>query len=187
MLAPYTTLRIGGPARYFCEVRSEAELLEAVDFAQERKLELFVLGGGSNLLVSDRGFDGLVIRMGIVGPVQAVSFDGIVEFRVAAGVDWDGFVRQVCELGISGVECLAGIPGLVGGTPVQNVGAYGQEVAETIVSVTALDLKSGSFAVLPREACGFGYRRSVFNSTARGRYIVTSVTFRFVPEAKPKL
>jgi UDP-N-acetylmuramate dehydrogenase len=186
-LAPYTTLRIGGTARYFCEVRGETELLEAVDFAQERGLSLFVLGGGSNLLVSDAGFDGLVIRMGIIGPVQSVENGGIVEFRVAAGVEWDKFVLQLCEQGISGVECLAGIPGLVGGTPVQNVGAYGQEVAETIASVTALDLKSGSFVVLPREACGFAYRRSIFNSTAKGRHIVTAVTFQFDSETKPKL
>jgi UDP-N-acetylmuramate dehydrogenase len=186
-LAPYTTLRIGGKARYFCEVTSEAQLLEALDFAQERSLPLFVLGGGSNLLVSDAGFDGLVIRMGIVGPVQSVEDGGIVEFRVSAGVEWDDFVLQVCEQGISGVECLAGIPGLVGGTPVQNVGAYGQEVAETIVSVTALDLKSGSFVVMPREACGFAYRRSVFNSSAKGRYIVTAVTSQFDRENRPKL
>ena len=129
-LAPYTTLRIGGPARYFCEVATEDALLEAVQYARERQLPIFVLGGGSNLLVADAGFDGLVLHVAITA--QGVSFGS--NFHVASGTDWDLFVRRICELGISGIECLAGIPGSVGGTPVQNVGAYGQEVAETIQS-----------------------------------------------------
>ena len=134
-LAPFTTLRIGGPARYFAEITSEAGLLEAVGFARERRLPLFVLGGGSNLLVADEGFDGIVLKIALGGETAVEKADGKLSYTVPAGVDWDAFVLSVCAQGISGVECLAGIPGLVGGTPVQNVGAYGQEVAETITEV----------------------------------------------------
>lgn len=161
--------------------------MEAVRFASERGLRMFVLGGGSNLLVGDAGFDGLVVRMALDGPAQVASSGEAVEYSVAAGVDWNSFVHEVCEQGISGVECLAGIPGLVGGTPIQNVGAYGQEVASTIVSVRALDLSTGEFVVLGREQCGFSYRRSIFNTTHRGRYVVTGVTFRFDRAARPNL
>jgi UDP-N-acetylmuramate dehydrogenase len=193
-LAPYTTLRLGGPARYFCEVTTEDDLLEAVLFARERRLEVFVLGGGSNLLVADTGFDGLVIHAALHHAIQMAG--GYIDsrptatpltYQVPAGMDWNAFVLQTCEGGVSGVECLAGIPGLVGGAPIQNIGAYGQEVATTVQSVRALDLETLAFVTLPRDACGFAYRRSIFNSTHRGRYIVTSVTFRFDLDAVPNL
>ncbi len=187
MLAPYTTFRIGGSARYFCEVTSEVELREAVKFAGGRGFRIFVLGGGSNLLVGDEGFDGLVIHVAIDDPVLSSSDGRYADYVATAGMDWDAFVLQVCEQGISGVECLAGIPGLVGGTPVQNVGAYGQEVAGTIVGVRAFDLEAMDFVVLSHGECGFAYRRSIFNTTQRGRYIVTAVTFRFDLAARPKL
>ncbi|HMF53181.1 MAG TPA: UDP-N-acetylmuramate dehydrogenase [Edaphobacter sp.] len=186
-LAPFTTLRIGGPARFFCEVRTEAGLPEALAFARERSLPIFVLGGGSNLLVSDAGFDGLVLRIALDSPILPSFNDDLVVYTVAAGVEWNRFVLSVCEQGISGVECLAGIPGTVGGTPVQNVGAYGQEVSETIASVRALDLETNRFVDLSNAECGFAYRRSLFNTTDRGRYIVTAVTFRFDFARKPRL
>lgn len=186
-LAPYTTLRIGGPARYFTEVRTEDELLDAVAFARRENHPMFVLGGGSNLVVSDSGFDGLVIHIAFDGPTTSSQQNNWVEYAVPAGADWNDFVRSVCEQGISGVECLAGIPGTVGGTPVQNVGAYGQEVAETISAVRVLDLESSNFVTLDNVACGFAYRRSIFNTTHKGRYIVTAVTFRFDPTRKPHL
>jgi UDP-N-acetylmuramate dehydrogenase len=186
-LAPYTTFRIGGPARYFCEITKESGLIEAVKFASQHNLHIFVLGGGSNLLVSDSGFDGLVLHIAIDSPIQTTPNGSLLDYNVTAGTDWDAFVVQVCEQGISGVECLAGIPGSVGGTPVQNVGAYGQEVADTIVNVRVFDLETDAFVDLPRDQCGFAYRRSIFNSTCRNRYIVTAVTFRFDPTAKPKL
>ncbi|MBS1799470.1 MAG: UDP-N-acetylmuramate dehydrogenase [Acidobacteria bacterium] len=186
-LAPYTTLGIGGPASYFAEITSEAALVEAVGFARERNLALFTVGGGSNLLVADSGFDGFVLHIAIDGPT-GITIDGDTALHtVAAGVEWNAFVLSVCNEEISGVECLAGIPGSVGGTPVQNVGAYGQEVAETIDFVRALDLHSMTFVDLPRDQCGFSYRRSIFNSTARGRYIVTAVTFRFDLSRRPRL
>ena len=186
-LAPYTTLHIGGPARYFAQVHTEAELLKAVVFARERSLPIFVLGGGSNLLVGDSGFPGLVLQIAIHQPLASTDRDGLLYETVPAGVEWNDFVLSICEQGISGIECLAGIPGSVGGTPVQNVGAYGQEVSETIASVRALDLETLQVVELSNQQCGFAYRRSIFNTTHRGRYIVTAVTFRFDASAKPRL
>jgi UDP-N-acetylmuramate dehydrogenase len=187
LLAPFNTFHIGGPASYFCEVASEAELVEAVQFARQHSLKIFILGGGSNLLVGDDGFDGLVVRIVIDGKVEPVQDGRFVEYGVAAGTDWNAFVLRVCEQGISGVECLAGIPGSVGGTPVQNVGAYGQEVASTITAVRAFDLEAGDFVTLSHGECGFAYRHSIFNTSQRGRYVVTAVTFRFDVEARPNL
>jgi UDP-N-acetylmuramate dehydrogenase len=186
-LAPYTTFRIGGPARFFCDIHTETELLEAVHFARNRNLAIFVLGGGSNLLLSDSGFNGLVLHIAIDAPAHADSTDNFVDYTIAAGTDWDSFVHQICEQGISGVECLAGIPGTIGGTPVQNVGAYGQEVANTITQVRVLDLETLTFTTLTHDQCGFSYRRSIFNTTHRNRYIVTQVTFRFDRAAAPNL
>jgi UDP-N-acetylmuramate dehydrogenase len=186
-LAPYTTFRIGGPARFFAEVTTEAELLEAVHFARQRNLEIFTLGGGSNLLVGDSGFDGLVIHIAITTPTQAKRSGHFIDYTAAAGTDWNTFVLEICNQGISGVECLAGIPGSIGGTPVQNVGAYGQEVANTITSVRALDLESNTFVTLTHQQCAFAYRRSIFNTTHRNRYIVTQVNFRLDRTAKLNL
>ena len=186
-LAPLTTLRVGGPARYFCRVETERELVEAVWFSEERRLGRFILGGGSNVLVSDTGFRGLVVQMAIAGEFEPANDKDRVVYQVPAGVDWDRFVRMTVDGGLSGVECLAGIPGLVGGTPVQNVGAYGQEVADTITEVRVLDLRSMDFVNLPAAQCGFGYRRSIFNSTEAGRYVVTAVKFGLDPQAKPTL
>ncbi len=182
LLAPYTTFGIGGPARWFADAEDEAGVVEAVGFARNRGLPLFVLGGGSNLLVSDEGFPGVVLHIALLGIEQ----DGVL-FRVAAGVDWDRLVTLAVERGLGGIECLAGIPGTVGGTPVQNVGAYGQEVAETIVSVRALDLHSLNFAELSAAECGFSYRHSIFNSSDRGRYIVTRVDYGLRQDAAPVL
>jgi UDP-N-acetylmuramate dehydrogenase len=187
LLAPYTTLRIGGPARFFCEVTTEAELLEAIHFTRQHSLKLFTLGGGSNLLIGDSGFDGLVLHIAIRLPIEATHHGRYIDYTVAAGTDWNNFVLNICEQGISGVECLAGIPGSVGGTPVQNVGAYGQEVADTITSVRAFDLDTGTFVALSHEECRFAYRSSIFNTTHRNRYIVTQVTFRLDSAALPNL
>jgi UDP-N-acetylmuramate dehydrogenase len=187
LLAPYTTLRIGGPARFFCEVTTEAELLKAIHFARQHSLKLFTLGGGSNLLIGDSGFDGLVLHIAIRTPTEATRQGRYIDYTAAAGTAWNSFVLDICEQGISGVECLAGIPGSVGGTPVQNVGAYGQEVADTITSVRAFDLDTSTFVTLTHEECRFAYRSSIFNTTQRNRYIVTQVTFRLDSTALPNL
>jgi UDP-N-acetylmuramate dehydrogenase len=186
-LAPYTTLRIGGPARFFCEVDAEDEIAEVVSFARQRNLPLFVLGGGSNLLVSDAGFDGVVLRVGVPASKGERHHRESVLLKVGAGENWDDVVLHAVDRGYAGIECLAGIPGDVGGTPVQNVGAYGQEVAETILQVRVYDLETGTFVDLDHEACRFGYRRSLFNMEARGRYIVTSVTYKLRPGGAPAL
>jgi len=179
-LAPYTTFGIGGPARWFAEAASEGEVVEASEWARERGVPLFVLGGGSNVLIADAGFAGLVLRVAVKG----VERDG-GRFRVGAGEDWDGFVERAVTSDCAGIECLAGIPGTVGGTPVQNVGAYGQEVASIIERVRAFDLNARSFVESSKEECGFGYRCSRFNSIDRGRYIVTRVDYRLEPGGAP--
>lgn len=186
-LAPFTTFGIGGPARWFVEARTEAEAVEAAHWARERGVPLFVLGGGSNLLVSDEGFPGLVLHIALRGiEEQDVAGDGVV-FRVWAGEDWDQFVRHATQQNCGGVECLAGIPGTVGGTPVQNVGAYGQEVASVIGRVCAYDLRDGGVVELVAEQCDFGYRRSRFNTTDRGRYAVLRVDYRLQRNVAPTL
>ena len=190
-LAPRTTLRIGGPARFFVEARNVAEVQEAVTFAASRDLPLFILGGGSNLVVADAGWPGLVLKVGVDGieqrPGHADDESGKVIFDVGAGESWDKFVSRSVMARCAGVECLSGIPGSVGGTPVQNVGAYGQEVSETIVSVQVLDLKDGQIRELCKEACGFSYRCSIFNTTEFGRFIVLRVSYALTPEGKPRI
>lgn len=186
-LAPFTTLGIGGPARWFVEAAREDEIVEAAAWVRERGAPLFVLGGGSNLLVADAGFDGLVLRVGLRGIEIADDSDhtGRRVYQVAAGEDWDSFIERAVNENCAGVECLAGIPGTVGGTPVQNVGAYGQEVASVIERVRAFDLREQSFVEFAASECGFAYRRSRFNSVDRGRYVVTRVDFRLTPGGAP--
>jgi UDP-N-acetylmuramate dehydrogenase len=186
-LAPFTTFGIGGPARWFCEAASEEEIAEAAAWAEARNLPLFVLGGGSNLLVSDAGFDGLVLRVGLRGMMATDAPDkaGQIIYQVAAGEDWDSFVQKSVEDNCAGVECLAGIPGTVGGTPVQNVGAYGQEVASVLSRVRAFDLQTRSFVEFAAAECGFSYRRSRFNSADCGHYVVTRVDYRLTPGGAP--
>lgn len=186
VLAPYTTFRIGGPARWFMEAASESDLAEAVTFAREKNTQLFVLGGGSNLLVSDKGFPGAVVHVANRGIRQDLDGEYSV-FTAAAGEDWDDFVSTVVEQDFAGVECMAGIPGTVGGTPVQNVGAYGQEVSSTIVAVRALDRTTLKMVDFAAAQCQFGYRRSIFNSTGRDRYIVTEVGYRLRLHGAPHL
>jgi len=181
-LAPFTTFGIGGDARWFTEASSEEDIRAAIAFAGKRGLPVFVLGSGSNLLVSDHGFPGLVLRVGLRGVQQ----EGHV-FHVAAGEDWDAFVRHTVSLDYGGVECLAGIPGTAGATPVQNVGAYGQEVSETITAVRAYDTEQERFVTLTAAECGFAYRRSIFNTKKRGRYVVTAVSYALRPHAAPRL
>jgi UDP-N-acetylmuramate dehydrogenase len=182
-LAPLTTFGIGGAARYFAEAKSEDDVVAALAWARERALLVFVLGGGSNLLVRDEGFAGLVVKIGVMG-VETLGGGG---FEVGAGESWDRFVEMMLYVGMAGVECMAGIPGSVGGTPVQNVGAYGQEVSETIESVQAYDRKSGAWVTLSKEVCRFRYRESLFNKDEPGRYIVTQVRFRLRPGGSPTL
>jgi UDP-N-acetylmuramate dehydrogenase len=179
-LAPLTTLGIGGPARWFVRVQNEEDIAEAAAWACEKGIPLFVLGGGSNLLVADAGFNGLVLYIGLKGisvrEVTGSSNERV--YQVAAGEDWDQFVQQTVDDDCAGLECLAGIPGTVGGTPVQNVGAYGQEVSATIDCVRTFDLQKLAFADFGASECAFAYRQSRFNTTNRGQYVVTRVDYR---------
>jgi len=185
-LAPLTTFRIGGPARFFVEAESIAEVEEAVHFARTQDLPLFVLGGGSNLVVADAGWPGLVIKVAISGIDRDSSDrDGKAIFQVGAGESWDNFVSYAVAVNSAGIECLSGIPGSVGATPVQNVGAYGQEVSQIIDSVEAFDLKETRVRELCNEACGFSYRSSIFNSSERGRFIILRVTYALTAGGEP--
>jgi UDP-N-acetylmuramate dehydrogenase len=190
-LAPLTTLKVGGPARYIVEATSVSEVQEAVTFARSRDLSLFVLGGGSNLVIADSGWPGLALKIAIPGIDQRTGHDeeGKVLFDAGAGESWDKFVSHAVMARCAGVECLSGIPGSVGGTPVQNVGAYGQEVSETIATVQVLDLrdKDNQVRELCPEACGFGYRSSIFNTSERGRFVVLRVTYALTPGGNPRI
>ncbi len=169
-LSELTTLRLGGPAGAVVEARSEDELVEAV-----RGDDVLLVAGGSNLVVADEGWPGTVVRVLTRGVQERVA-DGRVELTVAAGEEWEPFVARCVAEGLAGIESLSGIPGSIGATPIQNVGAYGQEVAETIVSVRALDRASGEVAELAPADCGFAYRSSAFKRHP-GRWVVLAVTF----------
>jgi UDP-N-acetylmuramate dehydrogenase len=187
-LAPLTTLQIGGPARFFVEARTSTEVAEAISFAQAQDLTLFVLGGGSNLVVADEGFPGLVLKVAIDGMDRRPGEqDGKIMFDVGAGELWDRFVSHAIVANCAGVECLSGIPGSVGGTPVQNVGAYGQDVSETIDSVEVYDRNQRQIRELCNQACGFAYRSSIFNTTERHRFVILRVTYALLSGGEPRI
>jgi UDP-N-acetylmuramate dehydrogenase len=173
-LAPLTTLRLGGPAARLVEARTEAEVAEAVRSAYE---PLLVLAGGSNVVIADEGFPGTVVHV----LTRGVERDG-ARLTVQAGEPWDAVVADCVERGLQGFECLSGIPGSVGATPIQNVGAYGQEVSETVESVRVLDRASGRIEDMPAADCGFTYRSSIFKY--HDRRVVLSVTFRLRERAE---
>ena len=185
-LAGYTTLGVGGPARWFVEAPDEAAVLSALAWARGRGVPLRVLGGGSNLVVADEGVEALVVRLTLRG-VDWRQTGGAVEVTAAAGEPWDDLVRLTVERGWAGLECLSGIPGLVGATPMQNVGAYGQEVSDTITRVRALDTRGGTIVEIPASECGFAYRDSAFKRREPGRFVVLAVTYRLTAGGAPTL
>jgi UDP-N-acetylmuramate dehydrogenase len=174
-LAPFTTLGIGGPSRWFARATYADELTAACGVEGE---QLFVLGGGSNLVVADEGFRGLVLQIAISGVNAATEGDDVI-VTAGAGESWDSLVEFAVKQGLAGIECLSGIPGTVGGTPIQNVGAYGQEVATVIESVTAYDRATRTAVRLSRQNCGFAYRMSRFKREDAGRFVISEVVFRF--------
>lgn len=185
-LADFTSFGVGGPAHRFIEVSTQEEAARALAFSREQGLPHFVLGGGSNVLVSDQGFPGVVILNRIKGFSVAADGESLL-VTAGGGEDWQDFVDRCVAEGWQGVECLAGIPGTVGSSPVQNIGAYGQEVAQTIVRVDALETASGNAVSFSNEQCCFGYRGSIFNTTEAGRYLITGVTFRLNPGGAPQI
>jgi len=176
-LAECTTLGVGGRAEYLVEATDETEVVEALDWAARHQVPYRILGGGSNVVIADGGFDGLVIHVASRGVVWDARPDS-VEVTAAAGEPWDSLVAESVGRGYSGLECLSGIPGQVGATPIQNVGAYGQEVAACIARVRAFDRQLGQAIVLPAADCDFDYRDSRFKSAEPGRFVVLSVTFQ---------
>jgi UDP-N-acetylmuramate dehydrogenase len=213
-LAPFTTLKIGGTAKYFVEAGDTSSLVNAINWAQAKGLPIFILGGGSNVVIADSGFRGLIIRFN--SPVQqAEIFNEHHELltveplwrgpksiiyqpwnspghhhlivKIGAAQDWNEFVRFCVSKNLAGVECLAGIPGNVGATPIQNVGAYGQDVSETIVAVEAFDLQNNCLVEIPASECEFGYRSSRFKHRDRNRFVVTSVSYKLIPDGRPAI
>jgi len=179
-LGALTTLGVGGPARWCCRVERPQDLETAHRWCEERSLPLLVLGGGSNLVIADEGFDGLVLQIGLSG--LTFSHDsGDTLVTAGAGEPWDIVVATLVDRGLAGVECLSGIPGTVGGTPIQNVGAYGQDVSSTIDRVTVFDRIQRDVQSLTAHACAFSYRMSRFKKQDAGRFIVCDVTFRVRP------
>lgn len=185
-LASHTTFKIGGPASYFLKVRSINELKDALAFAQKEKIPFFILGGGSNILVSDKGFPGLVIEMAMRGATYEKTTDGI---RVIAwaGEGWDLLVEKTVEWNAWGIENLSAIPGTVGASPVQNIGAYGTEVMNVIESVTTIDSETGKEKIFSNKECGFTYRDSVFKKPEFKKYIITSVSFALSSKPQPNI
>jgi len=185
-LSRFTTFRVGGPARYYLRVTARQALVDSVEWAREHDLPLFVLGGGSNLLIADQGFPGLVLHIDLRG-IEHHNENDVIEVTSAAGENWHDFASGVVERGWAGVECLVGIPGLVGATPIQNVGAYGQGIRDTLARVEVFDLQTGRINSFSNEECGFDYRKSRFKGDDRGRYIILSVTYRLQPGGAPRL
>lgn len=183
-LAPLCTLGVGGHAQHYARVHDRAQAAQAAEWARARELPLLVLGGGSNLVVSDEGHPGLVVHLDLLG-VTAADEHGSVLVTAGAGEEWDPLVARCTGRGWAGLECLSGIPGRVGATPIQNVGAYGQDVSETVDRVDCLDLTSGAEVALRGPECGFGYRDSRFKREDVGRFLITSVSFRLRPGGRP--
>ena len=176
-LSNYCTMRLGGTAKSLVKVRSKQELVEAIEFAKSHKLAILALGDGSNTIFTDDGFNGLVIKIEIPG-LEVKTLTGGIEITAGAGVSWDSVVEKSVQIGLTGIESLSAIPGTAGAAPVQNIGAYGQEIADTFVELEAYDLTKNEFVTLKKLDCGFSYRSSIFKTTQKGHYIITSITLR---------
>jgi UDP-N-acetylmuramate dehydrogenase len=185
-LAPFTTLGIGGPARFLTRATTENHIEEALHFAGARGCPVFVLGAGSNLLVADSGFQGLVLKIELRG-IQSLDDENQGRVAAAAGESWDDFVRHCVSQELAGIECLSGIPGTVGGAPIQNIGAYGEEACDAILSVRVLDREAGQITELSNAECGFVYRSSIFNTVHENRYIILKVAFALRPGGHPRI
>lgn len=184
LLAPYTTFKIGGPAKYFCVVKDQFDALEAHELAREKNLKVFVLGGGSNVLISDEGFNGLVIKVENKGVEVLHEDQSSIILKIASGENWDEVVKFAVKNNWWGIENLSHIPGSTGAIAVQNVGAYGQEASNLIKSVTVFDKETRQILELDNASCGFLYRKSIFNTKSKGKYIIFYITLRLskIPE-----
>lgn len=177
-LKNFTTMKLGGPARFMVEARTPEELKTVYDNAVSKNIPIFILGGGSNVIAKDEGFAGIVIRIRI-SSFEIINDDiNTTTIKIGAGESWDATVKRTVDMHLSGIEAMSMIPGTVGGAPVQNVGAYGQEIADTLVSLEAYDSQTKTFVVLQNEACGFAYRDSIFRGDQKGRYVISSITLK---------
>lgn len=177
-LKNFTTMRLGGPATFMAEAHTPAEVSEIYHNAKTQSLPVFVLGGGSNVVANDEGYHGIVLRMRIPG-FEVIADDlNSTTVRVGAGESWDETVKRTVDMHLTGIETLSAIPGTTGAGPVQNIGAYGQEIADTLQLLTAYDSQTDTFVTLQNVDCGFSYRHSIFRGDQKGRYVITSVTLK---------
>jgi len=186
-LKPYTTFKIGGPARYFTRAASMDDFRGALQLASKQSLPLFVLGGGSNILVSDSGYEGVVVHPACRGVEIRQEDADVVTLEVNAGETWDDLVQRAGERAWWGIENLSHIPGQAGAALVQNIGAYGQQASNVVQSARVMDIATGASRVLSAADCGFGYRRSIFNTAARGKLIIVALTLRLAKHGRPQL
>ena len=177
-LKNFTTMKLGGPARLMLEARTPEEVAQAYHTAKSQSLSVFVLGGGSNVVAHDEGYDGIVLRIRIPGFEVIADELNSTTLKIGAGESWDETVRKTVEMNLSGIECLSAVPGTVGAAPVQNIGAYGQEIADTLQSLTTYDSQTDSFVTLQASECELSYRQSIFRGDQKGRYVITSVTIK---------
>jgi UDP-N-acetylmuramate dehydrogenase len=177
-LKNFTTMKLGGMARFMVEVRTPEEVKTVYDNAVSKNLPIFILGGGSNVIAKDEGFAGIVIRVNIPGFTILNDDLNTTSIKIGAGEGWDEVVKRTVDLHLSGIEAMSMIPGTTGATPIQNVGAYGQEIADTLVSLEAYDSQTKRFVVLQNADCGFAYRDSIFRRDQKNRYVITSITLR---------
>jgi len=177
-LKNFTTMKLGGPARFMTEARTVEEVIAVHRNASAKHLPIFILGGGSNVIANDAGFAGIVIRIRIPGFTILADDLNSTTIKIGAGENWDEVVKRTVDLHLSGIEAMSMIPGTTGAAPVQNVGAYGQEIADTLVSLEAYDSQTDAMVVLQNDACGFAYRNSIFRGDQKGRYVITSITLK---------
>jgi len=177
-LKNYTTMKIGGPARFITDIRTPDEVAEICRNAKKQNLPIFILGSGSNVVAKDTGYNGIVARMRIPGFEVVADDINSTTIKIGAGEDWDSVVKRTVDMGLSGIEAMSAIPGTAGAAPVQNVGAYGQEIADTLQTLEAYDKQADSFVNLDHKDCGFAYRDSIFRGKAYGRYVITSITIK---------
>lgn len=182
-LKNYTTMRLGGDARFMTDVHTPEEVAEVCRNARSQNLPIFVLGGGSNVIARDEGFNGIVVHNKIPGFEVVTDEPGAITIKVGAGENWNSVVKRAVDMNLSGIEAMSAIPGTAGAAPVQNVGAYGQEIADTFVSLEAYDTENDQLVTLEANDCGFSYRNSIFRSSAAGRYVITSITLRLFKAA----
>ena len=187
LLAPHTTINLGGNARYFCECLNENDLTECLKFAQNNNLQYVIIGGGSNIIFPDEGYDGLVIKLSGEYIEVTGEIDAEVLIKVWAGTNWDKFVEWSVNNGYQGIECLSGIPGSTGATPIQNVGAYGQEVSVTIVNTGCINKINFERIAFSNSRCKFGYRDSIFKNEYRDKHIINYVIFKLSKVNEPEI